>query len=239
MTRGVADQIDAVDPANIAAEWDGLPAARVTVFANLAGQVFDVSDTGNAPPATVAAAVRQRLLAGKWSVLYINESGQAGMSDALHSQGVAWTDAAFWPEPGAYIGAADPSGLIASGAWRPPVDPVFVQDRYLGTFDLSRTAGPWAARVLGYMDGPNSTWPADAWARFREIPDTAAPKEMDPMQIGVNPKTGNLIVVGSAKDNGHLLVFELVDDSNVVAPKWSVIDVTDAIGTNPRAYTVV
>lgn len=54
------------------------------------------------------------------------------------------------------------------------------------------------------------------------------------MQIGNDPK-GNLIIVGAATDGGDLLVFTQDKDNG----NWTVMDVTDKIGTTPRAYRIV
>ena len=238
------DQIDAVNPANIPAAYDGQPAARITVVADQHAQIFDVSDTGNASPAAAASSVAARYARGAWSVCYINQSGEQAMTDALRQDaGMVWTDARYWPMRGAYLWCADPSGNIAAGRWTPPVAPVAVQDRYHGTYDLSTVSGPYSGRVAGYIDGPQSAWPPGAWARFAAIPDVGSPREvLDTMLIGVDPATNNLIVVGAApasdtRGAGNLLVFEKT------AGVWSVTDVTDAIKAgnpaDPRAYQVV
>ena len=62
-------------------------------------------------------------------------------------------------------------------------------------------------------------------------------QKMD-LAIGVNPKTGNLIVICKAADNGNLLYFEQVNsaDAGTKPGSWSVTDVTDNIGTGQRAY---
>ena len=237
----MTDQIDAVNPANIPASYDGLPALRVTVFASTAGQAFDVSDTGNASPVLVARAVASRYQTGKWSLCYVNQSGYAGMTQALELAGLGWTDAGHWPRRGAYLWCADPSGNIATGAWQVPVTPVAVQDRYLGPYDLSRTAGAYTGRVAGYIDGPSSQWPAAAWDRFTTIPDTDPTTKEDTVLAHFNDATGNNYVLVEAGDQpGHLMRFR------VDAGAEDVTDVTDAATAtahknNPadtRTYTI-
>lgn len=214
----MADQIDSTDPTHIDTSWDGLPVARITVFADPDGQCFDVSDTGNAPASKVAQVVAGRYQQQKWSVCYINESGEEPMTTALELVGLGWTDARYWPRRGVYMWAADPSGNIAAGRWVPPVAPILVQDRYRGTYDLSRVNGPWPGRVAGYIDGQQSVWPPAAWSRFATIPDMGTPKEqLDRMEISIDGK----VIVGAATDNGNLLCFTLG------ANGWDVIDVTD------------
>ena len=242
----MADQIDSVQPANIGPEYNGLPAARITVLADRRGQCFDVSDVGNASASSVALAVEWRFSQHMWSVCYVNQSGEEGMTQALTLVGLGWTDARYWPRRGAYMWAADPSGNIAAGRWVPPVTPLMVQDRYVGAYDLSRTAGAWPGRVAGYMDGVDSAWPASAWDRFATIPDVGSPQEvLDAMNIG-NDAAGNLIVVGAAPASdpsgaGNLLVFT----QDKATRQWDVMDVTDAIkaqkqGTpDTRTYQVV
>lgn len=169
--------IDAVDPVNIPAGFNGTLAVRATVLADPAGQVFDV-EPGNAPAARAVAVMADRVTARRWSIAYVNESNITDVEDELAGHGLGFTSAELWPHPGVYVGAADPSRNVAAGRWRLPARPVFVQDRYMGTYDLSTTADNFPARVLGYMDGPVSAWPAAAWARFVLLPD--APWSPDP-----------------------------------------------------------
>lgn len=237
----MTDQIDAVNPANIPANYDGQPAARITVFASPAGQAFDVSDTGNAGPVAVARAVASRYQAGKWSLCYVNQSGYEGMTQALELVGLGWTDASQWPRRGAYLWCADPSRNIATGAWVLPVVPVAVQDRYLGSYDLSTISGPYSGRVAGYIDGPNSQWPAAAWDRFTTIPDTSTDMKEDTVLAHFNDAAGNNYVLVEAGDQpGHLLRFRVDPGAE------DVVDVTDAATAkahqnNPadtRTYTI-
>lgn len=199
----MTDQIDAVEPSNISASWDGLPAARITVFANPRGQWFDL-EGNNAGAGLVATAIRQRFDAGYWSGIYVNETTEADATTALTREGLHWTDALFWPAPGVYEWCADPSGNIATGRWKPPVSPVAVQDRYPGPYDLSRVNGPYTGRVAGYIDGPQSKWPAAAWNRFTTIPDSGPGQPTISIGNGDNP----MYYILETTDTGHAFLVE-------------------------------
>lgn len=112
------------------------PLLRITVLADEGGEAFD-GEHGNAGPQAVAAAISGRVQAGKWAVLYVNQDVAGDYLAALAGKGIQPTDRSLWPKAGCYLWAADPSGNVASGAWRLPVDPVAVQDAYEGGFDHS------------------------------------------------------------------------------------------------------
>lgn len=174
---------DAVDPANIPASCDGGPALRITVLANPDGAAFDV-EPGNAPAAKVVAAAKERITKGRWAIAYVNEETFHEVEAAMGPAGLHWSDASEWTAPGLYLWCADPSGNIAAGRWVLPVTPLAVQDTYAGGFDTSRTADIFPAVAAGYIDGPKSQWPAEAWARFTELaaggPVTPAPAPAPP-----------------------------------------------------------
>ena len=167
----MGQMLDSANPANIPADLDGMPALRITVLANPAGQCFDY-ETGNAGASSVAAGCRSRADAGKWSVVYTDWDHIQAVTDALHLAGLGWSEASAWPAVGVYLWAADPSGNIARGTWRPPVTPLAVQGGQQNGCDVSVTADRFPARVAGYIDGPVSQWPGSAWDRFTAIPDT-------------------------------------------------------------------
>lgn len=166
--------IDSTQPANIPTTYNGQPATTITVFANEAAQVFD-REGSNATAAQDAAAIKARTAKGFWSVAYVNQDVEASVTAALEAVGMGWTDAAEWPAPGCYEWCADPSGNIAAGRWKPATTPVAVQVAYPGPYDLSNPHPKFPARVAGYIDGPASQWPAEAWARFAILPDAPAP----------------------------------------------------------------
>ena len=176
----MGDMVDAVDPANIAHVYDHGLALHVSVLADQAGQCFDgeIGDTG---PGPVAAAVKARYDRGLWSVLYINESLENADRSAVVTFGVPVYGADHWGRVGCFVWCADPSGNIRSGGWKPRVPPVAIQDRYLGTVDLSTTFGNFPFTVAGYIDGPASKWPDDAWARFAALAP-AQPPQPPPVQ---------------------------------------------------------
>lgn len=174
------DAVDAVHPTNIQWWWDGLPAHRITVLNDPAGQIFDV-EGGNVNPDADARSMLQRTMAGKWSVGYCNKDWLGAFTNALAALELRWLDALLWPTPGPYLWAAAPGttpGTIP--AWC-PVRPIMVQDRWLDTIDLSTVYGPYPGRVGGYIDGPVSQWPQPAWQRFTLIPDLPAPPFPFPM----------------------------------------------------------
>lgn len=200
----MGDMLDATNPANIPADRNGSPAAKITVLANVHGQMFDV-EGGNAPAAQVAGAVADRTKASAWSAVYCGWSNWDATNAAIRGAGETWRDASEWPAPGPYIWAADPSGNLHTGAWKLPVQPVAVQVSDNGTTDTSVTYGRFPARVAGYIDGPVSRWPDAAWQRFSAIADapnlpvpdptpepTPAPDPNQPPVYG--PPTGDVKV---------------------------------------------
>lgn len=166
--------IDAVNPANIPAEYDGAEAVHITVLANPGGEVFDY-ENGNAPADEVAASMQHRSALKKWSIGYVNESMFPALTEAMRALGFGWASATAWPAPGVYLWAADPSGNIAAGIWRPGVVPLAIQRRYFGSTDESDTVPNFPARVAGYIDGAISAWPASAWSRFINVGASPAP----------------------------------------------------------------
>lgn len=215
--------IDAVNPDNIGAGWDGLPALRTTVAADPEGECFDY-EGGNADAGSVARAMRLRVNDGKWCLGYVNETMFPTLDNAMRTNGLGWYPADLWPEPGVYLFCADPSANVAAGRWKVPVRPIAVQDRYFGTYDLSTVEDIFPAKVLGYIDGPVSKWPDAAWQRFTRItaPPSPLPRKVDNMLIG-NDRNGNFRIVGNDPDNKHDLVMTEYPDGH-----WDVVDVTDA-----------
>lgn len=186
----MGSQVDAVNPANIPAELDGKVAARCSVLAAPGADVYDL-ETGNAPAAEVATAVAGNIGAGRACVIYVNQSTQQDALHALAVKELRFSSSAAWPAAGVYLAAADPDvtpGEIPAWCAAPPV---FVQDQFLSDHDISTTFGAYQAEVLGYIDGPESEWPAAAWERFAPMwPDTAAhPTEPVPP---VEPSGGNV-----------------------------------------------
>lgn len=172
--------IDAVNADNIGPDYNGMVAMRITVLANPLGQAFDVED-GNAPAAEAAGAAFLRQEQGLWSVIYCNESNVDETTGQLSLNHVMWTDPSEWPKPGAYLWAADPSGNIAAGRWKPPITPIAVQTTDLGNYDLSSVADNFPARVAGYIDGPVSAWTAKQWGRFNVMVDHPQPAPPKPV----------------------------------------------------------
>lgn len=160
--------VDAVNPANIPAEYNGKMATTITVLADPTGQCFDI-EAGNATGVSAAAAIAARVKAGKWAVAYVNESLFELVTYDLSTVGLDWADAVRWPLPGVYLWAADPSGNIAAGHWVPGFTPLAIQDTYSGLTDMSTTSVRFPAEVAGYLDGRVSAWPADAWSRFQVL----------------------------------------------------------------------
>lgn len=190
----MTDAIDAVDPDNIGPEWDGLPIIRATVLADPAGQLFD-SESGNAGVDTVARAILLRQQQQKWSVGYTNEDNEPALSRAFAALELRWLGVEQWPTPGPYLHAAAPTTAPGTvPAWC-PVAPVAVQDRWVGgAYDLSTIYGAYPARVLGYIDGPVSRWPAAAWERFQLIPDSSPPPPPPPTPAPVPQPSGRIDV---------------------------------------------
>jgi len=109
---------------------------RITVLAARGADAYD-GETGNAGPEPVAAALAGEVGDGKHPWLYSNMDQLPAYLSALRGKGIAVSDCSEWPKPGVYLWLSDPSGDLKSGAWRPPVDPVAVQDGFEGGFDHS------------------------------------------------------------------------------------------------------
>lgn len=162
---------DSVHPENLPAEAAAGPALRITVLADPEGECFDL-ERGNAPANRVADALAVRTDKGLWSVLYTNGNGMAESESAMAAKGLRLTDAARWPAPGVYLWAADPTGEPhLRPAWA-TVAPLACQHTWDQSFDVSETADNFPCTAAGYVDGPESQWPADAWAKFRPVGDT-------------------------------------------------------------------
>jgi hypothetical protein len=161
----MGQMIDAVNPANIPPDFDGRPALRITVLADPAGQCFD-SERGNAGVDEVAKACSTAVHAGRWVVAYTNGDNHPALTTALAGYALGWRDAASFPAPGVYLWATDPTGTPHTRVTWADVEPVAVQWGWFATHDLSATYPTFGAEVAGYIDGPASKWPAEAWSRF-------------------------------------------------------------------------
>lgn len=204
---------DAVDPANIPAELDGQPALRISVLANSEGEAFD-GETGDAGPSAVADALAVRAQAGKWSVLYVDESSIGAYLGALATKGLRPAPASEWPAPGVYLWCAAPEMVGNQVPGWAPVAPLAVQNHYLGTIDESTTFGTFPAAVAGYIDGPVSTWPSEAWARFGEVGSpTPAPGPARAPTPPVHP--------APTQENPDMLLVTLTDDGEIGAKDTS------------------
>ena len=174
----MATMADAVNPANLPAgvaavagyvdgprsQWPAtawatftVPELRVSVFAAADALGFDVSDVGNASPTAVAVTVAQRSRQGLPSVLYVNRDYLVNMTGALRMKGLNWLPPGAWPHPGPYLWAADPTGVPHLAVSWAPVQPVAVQDRFLGTYDLSSLADGWLPVVATTPGVPTVT----------------------------------------------------------------------------------
>lgn len=109
---------------------------HITVLAAAGADAYD-GETGNAGPEAVAAALSGEVGAGRHPWLYSNQDQLPAYLAALKSKGINPSDRSVWPRPGVYLWLADPSGNLENGSWRPPVDPVAVQDAFDGTVDHS------------------------------------------------------------------------------------------------------
>lgn len=119
-----------------------VPTLTISVLANPSALAFDV-EPGNAGATAVALAVRARMGRALPSVVYTDEATSIAVRDAMLAKAVPWFGAKFWPAPGAYLwptlGNAG-AGAGCSWAW---VQPVAVQDRWLGAYDLSTLYTSW------------------------------------------------------------------------------------------------
>ena len=116
--------------------WKGVAQVHITVLADPDGLAFD-AETGNAGNDAVAGAVAGRIGRKLPAWVYTNMDNYADVVRALAAKSVKFLDASEWPTPGAYLWAADPSGNIAAGVWKPGVEPVAIQDRPEGDYDVS------------------------------------------------------------------------------------------------------
>ena len=170
----MGEMIDTTDPAAVPAELDGKPLILLSVLANPEGDGFDV-ETGNAAPAEVAAACSVKVHAGHWTVVYADEPYTAQMVNELAAKELRFAQAEQFPAAGVYLGAADwTHEAHLQPAWT-DVHPVFCQWTNGNPYDTSQTAANFGAEVMGYLDGPESTWPADQVARFARMSTVALP----------------------------------------------------------------
>jgi hypothetical protein len=129
-------------PAEAWAHFASRRVLRVTVLANPDVECFD-SEPGNAGTDAVAAAVAIRTARNRPSVVYTDESNLAALTTSLSMKSLRFLPTSAWPAPGPYLWAAAPGtppGTVPSWC---PVQPVAVQDRWLGTYDLSTLFGGW------------------------------------------------------------------------------------------------
>ena len=222
------EMFDSIDPSQIPAGQDaaGYVDGRWRTFtalhgpSNLSVAVFPVDDAdaldvepGDATNADAPGWVRRELGRGHWRpCLYTSVANLPALLAALATAGLTRGQVRIWTAHYTYA----PHRCTHACNPQLPVD--FVADATQWT-DRSGGKNLDESELADDFFGPN-------------IPPL--PKEVTDMLIGVNPKTGNLIVVGAAKDNGDLLVFECIDSTNPTQPKWSVIDVTDNIGKAGR-----
>lgn len=128
---------------------------------------------------------------------------------------------------------------MGSFAWRV----VWGQHEDVPTAAEALQYGPYTIQVNGFsvrLDGDScdESFPLASFAS-PIIPEPIRRQLGVNISIGVNPKTGNLIIVGRDVSTGHLLVFELLHSSNPSDPSaWIVGDVTDNVGTAQRTYTL-
>ena len=176
--------VDSTNPANIPAEYHGKPAVRTTVLADPAGEVFDL-ESDNAPADQVAAAVAVKVHQGGWAVVYADEPFTAQAVQALAAKELRFANAEAFPAAGVYLGAADWTHTEHLQPEWAPVHPVFCQFTNGNEYDTSVTADNFPAEVLGYIDGPDSEWPADAWAAYVSMADALGSDR--PPTPGVTP----------------------------------------------------
>ena len=133
---GYVDGPQSAWPAEAWTAFEHDPLVRITVLARPGCDAYD-GETGNAGPDQVAAVLAGEVGAGKRPWLYSNMDLLGSYLQALGRKSIRPADRSQWPKPGVYLWLSDPSGNLASGVWRPPVDPVAVQDRFEGGFDHS------------------------------------------------------------------------------------------------------
>lgn len=141
---GYIDGPRSVWPAEAWAAFAGDPLLHITVLGNPAGEAFDV-EAGNASPDVQAAGMANRVADRKWAALYSNQAGLPACVTALKAKGLVLRDAQFWPQPGVYLWAANPTGTLHSAVPWAPIQPVAVQSIWAGGFDVSWTYGTFPA----------------------------------------------------------------------------------------------
>lgn len=179
--------VDSTNPGNVPAELDGKPLILLSVLADPDGDGYD-AETGNAAPAEVAATVAVKVHAGHWAVVYADEPYTAQMVNELGARELRFAHAEQFPAAGVYLGAADwTHGAHLQPTWT-DVHPVFCQWTNGAEVDTSETAPNFPAEVMGYLDGRESAWPADAVARFARM-STVAPSPV-PAPVPPAPAPG-------------------------------------------------
>lgn len=170
----MGDMADAVNPDHIDTRYDHAPAMRGSVLADPAAEWFD-SERGNASDDEQATAVAVAVHQGRPVVLYTNRDNLAPQLAALAVKELRLADRAAWPAPGVYLWAAAPGETDETVTAWAGVHAVAIQDRPGLEVDLSTTFEPFPYRVAGYIDGPESEWPAAAWDRFEVVEPAPAP----------------------------------------------------------------
>ena len=141
--RAVAGYLDGSVSAWPAAAWNkyqGTPHLVISVLADARANTMDV-EVGNAPAAAAASAAKRHQDLGTWTVVYCNRSTMGTVAAACQAAGTPLRDGTHWPEAGTYLWVSDPTGvphLLVPGA---PVQPIAVQDRWEGTYDMSSCMG--------------------------------------------------------------------------------------------------
>jgi len=133
---GYLDGAESQWPPEAWAAFEHDQTVKITVLAAAHADAYD-GETGNAGPEAVAAAVSGEVAAGRHPWLYSNQDQLSAYLAALKGKSVNPSDRSAWPRPGFYLWLADPSGNLANGTWKPPVEPVAVQDQFEGTVDHS------------------------------------------------------------------------------------------------------
>lgn len=139
----VAGYLDGTRYAWPAKAWETLvrtPSLSISVEGNPEAGAFD-DEPGDAGAARIAAACKVRYDRNDWSVVYVNESGLGGITEALRQQHLGWTDAEHWPGQGVYLWAAWPRTPFGEKVPWAPVVPIAVQREWLAGYDVSETVG--------------------------------------------------------------------------------------------------
>jgi len=161
----VARYIDGHEGLWTPADETRLAKCQVVTFSVLGSTEALVQDTEakDQTPATASRAALGRVNSRLPAAIYCNESTFPALVSAMRNDGLSFRSAADWPAPGAYYGAADPTGSPhATVAWC-PVEPVFVQYLWTPALDYS-----WV----------NGTFPS----LLKPVPDTTTIEE-DPRMI--------------------------------------------------------